>query len=143
MYLFKSCAVGTLLVVLLFSNAHSFLAASICRRLLIQAFICAVSRALTKLGMAIAIIIGIKIIAHAIPRYPVTKPPIAKPWPEILPPEYLIRESALCPQITPGIAAKIEKQARLKIPSTRLQTARAEVLGGVLIVIGGMASFIT
>jgi hypothetical protein len=68
---------------------------------------------------------------------------MAKPWPEILPPEYLIRESALCPQITPGIAAKIEKQARLKIPSTRLQTARAEVLGGALIVIGGMASFIT
>src|ERR1700733_987295 len=68
---------------------------------------------------------------------------MARPWPEILPPEYLMRESALCPQITPGMAAKIEKQARLKMPSTRLQMASAEVFGGdVSSNAGGMVSFI-
>src|ERR1022692_5297173 len=55
---------------------------------------------------------------------------MAKPCPARVPPEYLMRDSALCPQITPGMAAKIEKQTRLRIPKTKLQTARAEVLGG-------------
>jgi hypothetical protein len=48
-------------------------------------------------------------------------------------------ESALCPQMMPGTAAKIEKQARLRIPKTKLQIARAEVLGGDgLLPIGGI-----
>src|SRR2546426_9688822 len=38
----------------LFSSAHCWIAPSICRRLLMQAFICEVVRALMKLGIAIA-----------------------------------------------------------------------------------------
>ena len=50
-------------------------------------------------------------------------------------------DNALCPQMTPGMAAKIEKQKRLRIPNTRLQMASAEVLSGVgLPLIGGIAS---
>src|SRR6267142_278690 len=41
-------------VYFLFSSAHCWIAPSICRRLLIQEFICEVVRALTKLGIAIA-----------------------------------------------------------------------------------------
>src|SRR5713101_6585526 len=66
---------------------------------------------------------------------------MAKPCPAMVPPECLMRESALCPQMTPGTAAKIEKQTRLRIPKTMLQIARAEVLGGDgLLPIGGMVS---
>ena len=46
--------------VLLFSKAHSFFAASIWRRLLMQALAWEVARAYTKLGMAMASIIGTK-----------------------------------------------------------------------------------
>src|SRR2546429_5615154 len=46
--------VGDALVAWRVSNAHCCLALSICRRLLIHAFIWAVVRALTKLGIAIA-----------------------------------------------------------------------------------------
>src|SRR6185312_7227904 len=54
---------------------------------------------------------------------------MARPWPVREPAEFLIFESALCPQITPGIPAKIEKQTKLNMPSTRLQMASAEVFG--------------
>src|SRR6267378_8682243 len=46
--------VGVALVAWRVSSAHCCLALSICRRLLIHAFIWAVVRALTKLGIAIA-----------------------------------------------------------------------------------------
>src|SRR6185295_16750410 len=49
-----SVATGVAMPVCLVSNAHCCLAPSIWRRLLMHAFICAVVRALTKLGMAIA-----------------------------------------------------------------------------------------
>src|ERR1017187_4496849 len=106
-----------------------------------HAFIWAVSRALTKLGMAIANIMGMTNMAKAIPRSPVTRRAMAKPCPVRVPLERLMRDSALCPQMTPGMAAKIEKQTRLKIPRTMLQIARAEVLGeGGLPPIGGIVS---
>src|SRR5260370_22082875 len=66
---------------------------------------------------------------------------MAKPCPAMVPPECLMRESALCQQMMPGMAAKIEKQARLRIPKTKLQIARVEVLGGDgLLPIGGIVS---
>ena len=89
----------------------------------------AVLRALTKLGIAMASIKGIKNIAQAIPAYPVIKPAMARPLPARAPPAFLILERALCPQITPGMAAKIEKHVKLKMPKTRLQMASAEVFG--------------
>src|ERR1035441_8352264 len=51
---FRSSRVGVSVSVFLFSRAHWALALSIWRRLLMQAFCCEVSRALTKLGMATA-----------------------------------------------------------------------------------------
>ncbi len=42
-----------------------------------------------------------------------------------------MRERALCPQMTAGMAVKMEKHKKLRIPKTRLQMARAEVLGAV------------
>jgi hypothetical protein len=55
----------------------------------------------------------------------------------------LILESALWPQITPGMALKMEKQVRLKMPNTRLQIASVEFLGcGTLPMVGGVVSFI-
>jgi len=41
------------------------------------------------------------------------------------------------------MAAKMEKQARLKIPKTKLQMAKPEVLGGGgLVLMGGIVSLI-
>src|ERR1019366_10703979 len=51
---FRSARVGVSVSVFLFSRAHWALAPSIWRRLLMQAFFCAVVRALTKLGIAMA-----------------------------------------------------------------------------------------
>src|SRR5690349_19827629 len=68
---------------------------------------------------------------------------MARPWPVRAPPDCLILESALWPQITPGMALKIEKQVRLRMPNTRLQIASAEFFGwGALPGSGGMVSFI-
>jgi hypothetical protein len=62
---------------------------------------------------------------------------MASPWPVTAPFACLILESALCPQITPGIAVNIVKQSRLKIPRTRLKMARPEVLGWAAFSNGG------
>src|SRR5579859_2635239 len=68
---------------------------------------------------------------------------MAMPWPVSAPPDCLILESALWPQITPGMALKMEKQVRLRMPNTRLQIASAEFFGwGALPGSGGMVSFI-
>src|ERR1700761_7531448 len=54
MYCWMLSLVGTTVALALFSRAQSCLAPSIWRRLLMQAFCCAVVRACTKLGIAIA-----------------------------------------------------------------------------------------
>jgi len=51
---YRSPSVGVAPVVALFSSAHCSFAPSICLRLLMHAFFCAVLRAFTKLGIAIA-----------------------------------------------------------------------------------------
>src|SRR3954468_1842820 len=94
----RSVSVGLSVAFLLFCKAHCCFAWSIARRLFMQAFICAVSRALMKLGIAMASIIGITNRDRAIPIYPVTKPATAKPCPVRAPLEFFMRESALCPQ---------------------------------------------
>ncbi|MEJ0088691.1 MAG: hypothetical protein WDM80_02910 [Limisphaerales bacterium] len=99
------------------------------RRLLIQIFFWAVARALTKLGIAMGIINKTK------PRltYPVIKPAVARPAPVNCPPECLIFEQAMCPQMMAGMAKMGPRQttnkAMARIPKTRLQTASAEVFG--------------
>src|SRR5262245_20238138 len=41
-----------------------------------------------------------------------------------------MRDNATCPQIAAGIPARIERQNKLRMPSTRLQIASPDFLGG-------------
>src|SRR5262249_50676604 len=61
----KSRIVSAVLVLPGFCNAHISFALLIRRRLLTHAFLCAVSRTLTKFGIAIAAILGIQNKARA------------------------------------------------------------------------------
>jgi hypothetical protein len=82
-------------------------------------------------------------------KYPVIKPAIANLVPRNLAPGRLILDKAVCPQITAGIPAKIEKQVTPRTPSTRLHMASRDVLdlakgnGGGWFMLAAFASLLT
>ena len=68
------------------------------------------------------------------PRYPVTRPAMAKPPPVSLPWDRLIFTKAMCPQMTAGI--DVIPQKNEEIPSTMLVIANPEFSG---MAVGGKA----